>query len=275
MKNKDFLLKLNSLTITNNYDANYFNSILNMLKIFLHADTVVCTKLRRSEDNQPYHEQEITNKDVVLNLENEGKVIIKNIKVNLEDSKFFFSFLTSILNNIFKNYALIEKIILEKYMDNLLQVFNRTAYEETLTKPEFYDIGVCFVDINGLGIINNKYGHEEGDLLLKTIANFFKKNFRYKDIFRIGGDELVIICENIDKELFINKLTSSLNLINNTPYSVSIGTLYTKTCHDLKNMVKKAEFAMEENKQQFRKEHPELYINKYEVEFIGNKKRKS
>lgn len=47
--------------------------------------------------------------------------------------------------------------------------------------------GVAFVDVNGLSVANNMYGHESGDNLLKTVADCLKQYFRYCDIYRIGG----------------------------------------------------------------------------------------
>lgn len=47
--------------------------------------------------------------------------------------------------------------------------------------------GVAFVDANGLGVVNNMYGHESGDNLLKIVADCLKQYFRYCDIYRIGG----------------------------------------------------------------------------------------
>ena len=62
-----------------------------------------------------------------------------------------------------------------------------------------------------------------------------------------------------------------LTSISNTPYSVSIGVRYEdKTC-DLKSSVKAANFLMEENKEEFRRNNPDKYINKYQVKFIGDK----
>ena len=65
----------------------------------------------------------------------------------------------------------------------------------------------------------------EGDLLLKTISSCLKKHFRKTDIYRIGGDEIVIIVKNIAEYLFISKTKDMLTSISNTPYSVSIGVI--------------------------------------------------
>ena len=63
-------------------------------------------------------------------------------------------------------------------MDPLLSVYNRSAYTDLLhSKKPFKSTGVAFVDVNGLGVENNMYGHEAGDLMLQTIIKCLKISF--------------------------------------------------------------------------------------------------
>ena len=56
-------------------------------------------------------------------------------------------------------------------MDPLLSVYNRSAYTDLLhSKKPFKSTVVAFVYVNGLGVENNMYGHEGGDLMLQTIT---------------------------------------------------------------------------------------------------------
>lgn len=50
-------------------------------------------------------------------------------------------------------------------------------------KREFQNVGVLFVDANGLGILNNMYSYQKGDELLKTVSGSLKSNFRLSDIY--------------------------------------------------------------------------------------------
>jgi len=60
---------------------------------------------------------------------------------------------------------------------------------------------VCFIDINGLKIVNDTYGHDAGDDLISSISTIIKKNARGNDtIFRHGGDEFILVIDNIDKK---------------------------------------------------------------------------
>ena len=59
----------------------------------------------------------------------------------------------------------------------------------------------CFIDINGLKEINDTYGHDAGDDLISSVSRIIKKNARGNDtIFRYGGDEFILVIDNIDKK---------------------------------------------------------------------------
>ena len=157
-------------------------------------------------------------------------------------------------------------------MDPLLSVYNRSAYTDLLgSKKPLKSTGVAFVDVNGLGVENNMYGHEAGDLMLQTIAKCLKNKFRLNDIYRIGGDEFLIICNTISEELFQDKLDELQKLVNLTEYSISLGFIYRERIDNLKEAVDEANILMKTNKEKFRKEHPEKYLNKYDVTYVGKK----
>jgi len=97
--------------------------------------------------------------------------------------------------------------------DEMTGVFNRRwAYEILakqieITKRESSSLVVCYIDIDHLKIINDSYGHAEGDRLINTIVNALKSVIRASDyIFRMGGDEFLLIFPKA-------KLTDSDNMI--------------------------------------------------------------
>ncbi len=56
---------------------------------------------------------------------------------------------------------------------------------------------LCFIDINNLKFINDRYGHEAGDVAINTVASVIKSELRDTDYaFRYGGDEFIIVFEN-------------------------------------------------------------------------------
>lgn len=95
---------------------------------------------------------------------------------------------------------MLKDVNLKVYMDSQLQVFNRTAYERFLAKHKnSSNIRVSFID---LGVMNNMHGYDAGDRMLDVVISCFKNNFKFNDIYRICGDEFVIICNKIEKEFY-------------------------------------------------------------------------
>lgn len=272
MNEQYFLILLSNMIIARNYDTSYFENVFKLIKDFCEADEVVTDNFKRKGDPVVKLNINEDENDLVFRIDLVNtKIVVKNPKKRFQDREMFEAFLGTILNNIFKNMILVEKLKQEKNIDSLLQVYNRSAYDEVLSEKNMHRMcGVAFVDANGLGVINNMYGHEAGDKLLKTVADCLKQYFRYYDIYRIGGDELVIICENISKDLFLTKLDMATSSISKTPYTVSVGVMYQEEVNDLKQMVNEASIKMKENKEEYRRLHPEEYINKYEVHYVGN-----
>lgn len=100
------------------------------------------------------------------------------------------------LANLFlKNALLIQAI-----RDPLTGLFNRRYMEETLEREihragrRSASLGLMMFDIDGFKAINDKYGHDAGDCILKSMGNLLLNSFRSEDIpCRYGGDEFTII----------------------------------------------------------------------------------
>ena len=90
------------------------------------------------------------------------------------------------------------------YRDGLTGVKNKTAYQETVIRleeqtrigrPQF---AVVVFDINGLKEINDTNGHDFGDMLIIDACKIICKVFKHSPVYRIGGDEFVVILEDAD-----------------------------------------------------------------------------
>ena len=83
--------------------------------------------------------------------------------------------------------------------DELTGLKNRRCYDEVLdAEPKGRTIAAIFCDINSLKTVNDTRGHEAGDELIKKTANILSSSFPRADVFRISGDEFVIIVYNLD-----------------------------------------------------------------------------
>ncbi|WP_419955207.1 diguanylate cyclase domain-containing protein [Neobacillus niacini] len=90
-----------------------------------------------------------------------------------------------------------EELYQHASLDPLTGVLNRRRGMEILSQylqdgsTEFI---VCYIDINNLKMVNDKYGHSAGDDLIMTCCETIKRHIREKDVlFRLGGDEFIIL----------------------------------------------------------------------------------
>ena len=91
------------------------------------------------------------------------------------------------------------------YTDPLTGVKSKRAYleaEEDINKRiadgSLRDFAVIVCDLNGLKEINDTLGHEEGDNYIKSACKLICGQFVHSPVFRIGGDEFVVLLENSD-----------------------------------------------------------------------------
>lgn len=95
-----------------------------------------------------------------------------------------------------------EKIEYLSYHDQLTGLHNRRYWEEAIEridKKENYPLSLILVDVNGLKMINDAFGHATGDKVLQKAADIMKAICKPEDIVaRIGGDEFVIMMSKKD-----------------------------------------------------------------------------
>ncbi|MBQ9607390.1 MAG: GGDEF domain-containing protein, partial [Lachnospiraceae bacterium] len=91
--------------------------------------------------------------------------------------------------------------------DSLTGIRNRNAYDAEVKKigfrigsEAFTKFGIAVVDLNFLKRINDTFGHEKGNEAIRKICMITCKIFAHSPVFRIGGDEFVVILENDDYE---------------------------------------------------------------------------
>ncbi len=92
--------------------------------------------------------------------------------------------------------------------DALTNLFNRRYLEDTLERElaraarEGYPLCIVMMDIDHFKVVNDTYGHEAGDLVLKTLADMVTKQSRQGDfVCRYGGEEFVLVMPNITVEV--------------------------------------------------------------------------
>ena len=91
-------------------------------------------------------------------------------------------------------------------IDALTKVRNKRAYDLEVQRVEQEirdgktDVGIAMIDMNFLKRTNDIYGHEQGNASLQKLCQTICGVFKHSPVFRIGGDEFVVILENHDYE---------------------------------------------------------------------------
>ena len=112
----------------------------------------------------------------------------------------YFDIMISELLNIFKmKYQYTEKEFMS-VLDGLTGLYNRRQFEINLeqeynrSKRHMSEFSLAILDIDFFKKVNDTYGHQYGDYVLKSVADLMKASFRKTDLlYRYGGEELVII----------------------------------------------------------------------------------
>ena len=144
--------------------------------------------------------------------------------------------------------------------DALTGLYNRRYLDENLIKEairasrQHYDLYLLLIDIDNFKTYNDRYGHQQGDRLLKELAQIISRNIRMNvdSGYRYGGDEfaVTILHANPRQALMVaERFCREYNEKNLHPTSLSIGIAKLKNSsnnleQDLDNMIRKADQAL-------------------------------
>lgn len=155
-----------------------------------------------------YYEQHVKN-------ELGDDAIVECVKIPVVDDEGEAWGVVGLARDISERKAIEKRLRYLSEIDILTGLYNRYSFEEKvkeLNKEEYLPLGIIMGDVNGLKIVNDTFGHLEGDKLLLNTANVLKEICnRNKYIFRWGGDEFIILLPNFDEE----KCEELINRIDN------------------------------------------------------------
>lgn len=154
--------------------------------------------------------------------------------------------------------------------DPMTGVHNRHAYVQRLERyqsfgaNQMYPIGILYIDMDGLKVVNERFGHEGGDQYIISVARLLQTHFdAHHFIARIGGDEFIILKERVDEELWLEQIDQLREVVQEKDlqfeayhFGISMGWVI---CQDVKLLTKAIQDA----------DHF-MYQNKYaQKEFFG------
>ncbi len=244
----------------NNFDIN--NKILeNYLQNFKQTKSLESHIFKSQNDK-------IKSKMVITKIDDKSFFIFTtNIsgEDNLNENIQVVSLLLGHIKEAFKRIELENKLRKMAIIDNLTGCYNRHylnhIIEREIKQSRRYknNIAVMMVDVNDLKMVNDTYGHNIGDFVIRKVADIILSSIRESDVaIRYGGDEFLIIMPRTGKEAEIlkNRLENNVNEwnLNNShlpfPISIAIGYAYWEPSSgaSINDVISIADKKMYENK---------------------------
>ena len=148
-------------------------------------------------------------------------------------------------DRLYTEYSLGAKI------DKLTGVYNRYGFEEELKISSF--LRFCLLDLDNFKYINDTFGHDVGDKVLKKFISYLQEDFKNNTIGRWGGDEFMLLTSYTKDEIKDNlknindklsKFQKSFDKYMQKQLSLSIGSVLFEEHQDFEDLFKKADLAL-------------------------------
>lgn len=149
---------------------------------------------------------------------------------------------------------LVEELDFSYSHDPLTGLFNRSRYEddlENMAHSEMESMVCTYLDVADLHEINAHLGHRIGDKMLCSIANAARKFFVGSKIYRIGGDEFLILTPNTLPYDVWTSVDRMRSFLKEKDITLAVGIQHTADLTRIDEAVSKAELAMQQDKQAY------------------------
>lgn len=220
------------------------------------------SKLEQENGHASYEvlEEQDISRLLAVPIKEKGKFIgflgVDNPRNHYDDATLLSSIQYFIINSL-KAKTHHQELHYLSYCDMLTGLYNRNKYikvVESYSDKTVCNVGVCYIDLNGLKNMNDQFGHEAGDGLIKSAANLMSELFE-DHVYRVGGDEFVIVVTECDREDFEHQIERLKSNMKEQDISASFGMLWKTSVDDLEDMLKQADFIMYQEKQQYHRQN--------------------
>lgn len=183
-----------------------------------------------------------------------GCIEIDNITGSFRNKTFLETF-SGLLGSELKKRSLIQGALYSDKYDDLTNLLSRSSYEEYINtySADIPDtVGAVLANINDLKGINSMRGFQNGNYLIRQFADILKDIFGGEGIFRLNGDEFLVLLHNIGRrelEEMVTRLEE--RIVNEGSFSVAIGYSWDDVEKDISVLTEQATRVMTVNKKRY------------------------
>lgn len=234
--------------------ANWYDS-------FSENKNIVINDLEEIRDTDPLQYENLKRQDIhsiaVAPLFDEKRIIgfygVDNPpRQRLEYASDMLQIMGHFIASTLKRRDLVKELRRMSYSDQLTGLGNRHAMEEYISNIGGKEsVGVVYCDITGLKRVNDSEGHHAGDDLIRRAAASLKTAFGGYGLFRIGGDELLALCVDIDEAALEEKTELLKKAMSGNAVNMAVGSAWSSNGEDVNRLFSEAEKLMYEDKSRY------------------------
>ena len=236
-----------------------------LIGIFAVDRTIVRPINKLSETAEKYTAHELIFSKINIHTGDEIEKLADSMKRMEQYIKDYYSNLMQTRNDLEEAREDAETFKREAIIDPLTNICNKRAYDLAVAEldqtGEPYAIAVF--DVNGLKAINDRYGHEKGDIAIQSVSKLMSDVFGNSSLFRIGGDEFAAILKGSDyenRERLIEKFREEVGKANENsdlepwekPDAACGYAVYEEQADDAASVFKRADENMFKNKKEMK-----------------------
>lgn len=230
-------------------------------RAFEESSSILIYNLEDIKESEPltyeYLKPQNVHSLIASPLELEGKIIgfygVDNPPPEaMEDVTYFAEIVGHFIVSLLDKQRLMQQLEKLSYEDFLSGVQNRHALNDYIDYcRQLNNVGVVYCDVLGLKKINDTQGHQAGDALIVRASDSLKSHFRKKDIYRVGGDEFLVLCKDISPDIFEEKVDALRETMKKNNAMMSIGAIWREKVEDADAFFAEADAIMYEEKREY------------------------
>jgi diguanylate cyclase (GGDEF)-like protein/PAS domain S-box-containing protein len=155
-----------------------------------------------------------------------GRLMVFNPQLHNGDVNLM-NILSIYIGNDIENRALAESRNYELTHDRVTQIYNRSSFIEYANKKQSFDsLGIAVIDVNDSRNVYDEFGQTFLDDLFKHLVDSFRKVFPDPQIFRVGEDDFIVVCENVERDMFVECIDTLKSTYLSGEFSACVGYVW-------------------------------------------------